>query len=86
MRDRFFNAVLFLGGTVLSLLWIVVLTRNLGEMPTPFGKIESSDPVLSGPYGLGAPDRWTANEIHALNKQVEKLLSVLEEMKGRIGE
>jgi len=84
-RDVLFNAVWLLFGALVTVLMTMVFAKGIRDDPMPFGEKGSTDPVLSGPYGP-APDRWTANELHALNKEVEKLLSVLEELKGRIGE
>lgn len=85
-RDRILNALLFLGGALISLLWVLVLIRSLSETSAPFGRLESSDPILAGPYGPGAVDRFTSNELHVLNGHLVELLKLLEEMKGRLGE
>jgi len=86
VKGHLFNAIMLLFGAFVCVLMSLVFAKGIRDDPMPFGEKRSTDPVLSGPYGLGAPDRWTANELHALNLQVEKLLSVLEEMKGRMGE
>ena len=84
--DRLLNAILFLSGSAISLLWVLVLIASLSEVSTPYGQIGSTDPILSGPYGQGSPDRFTANEVHVLNHHMEKLLQLLEEIRGRIGD
>jgi len=86
MRSHLFNAVMLLFGALVCALMAMVFVKGLRDDPAPFGQTTSTDPVLAGPYGQNSPDRWTANELHALNKHVEKLLSLLEEMKGRMGE
>lgn len=85
-KDVLFNAVWVLFGALVTVLMIQLFARGLRLDPTPFGAVESSDPILAGPYGPGAGDRFSANELHALNRHLEKLLAVLEEIRGRIGE
>lgn len=86
-RSVLYHAVGLVCGTALTFLWILVLFEAINEEHNaPFGEIKSTDPVLAGPYSGRNADRWTANELHLLNKHVEKLLTILEELKGRMGE
>ena len=83
---RFLNAVLFVVGLGLSFFWILTGLQMLTGPRTPFGILESTDPMRGGPYDSSAPDRWMANELHHTNKLLGDLLRLLEEMKGRLGE
>jgi hypothetical protein len=84
VKHHILTSVLFVFGIGVFSILIQLFLKGVTDSPTPFGEVQSTDPVLSGPYG-GGQDRFTANELHALNKHVEKLLTVLEELKGRIG-